>query len=196
MRLRQRQQRGTEGALAPDYAEPIVAWRLWSVVGDGHVLLRSLFHPMLWPPRRPLAAACERWRPVARLLDRRHEPPNDRCSCGIYAADLDVIADYLEEPPGIGVEALPRVVGLVSLWGSVLECEHGWRASRAYPAAIFVPTYSFRPGSRPTPEETALALRAYGVPVEVAVASRPDELIRELGREPYPVSHVSTGGAQ
>ena len=95
----------------------------------------------------------------------------------------------------MGVEAVPRVVGLVSLWGSVVECEHGWRASHAYPAAIYVPSFSSAAGD-PAPEEIAAALAAYHVPVEIVTASRPEELIEGLEREPLSISRLSSlGGA-
>jgi hypothetical protein len=31
-----------------------------------------------------------------------------------------------------------RVLGTVALWGRVVELEHGWRASHAYPLRLFV----------------------------------------------------------
>ena len=53
------------------------------------------------------------------------------------------------------------MIGTVSLWGGVVECEHGWRAGFAYPREIFVPSLA------PEPDETAARLGGYGVPVEV-----------------------------
>ncbi len=184
-------------SVAPDYAEPIVAWRLWSVVREQGLVLRSLFHPFVWPRRQALRATCERWRPLARMIDRRHDTPGDRCTCGIYAADLGVIGDYLGEPPAGGVESLPRVVGLVSLWGSVLECEHGWRASHAYPAALFIPVFTTTAASDPSPGEIASELEEYAVPVELVPAARPHELIESLERASLPVTPLtSKGGAR
>jgi hypothetical protein len=182
---------------APDYAEPIVAWRLWSVVREKGLVLRSLFHPFVWPRRQPLHATCERWRPLARMIDRHHDTPGDRCTCGIYAADLSVIGDYLGEPPAGGVESVPRVVGLVSLWGSVLECDHGWRASHGYPAALFVPVFASGTETDPPPDEIARELGEYGVPVEIVTAAQPQRLIESLERESLPVTPLtSLGGAQ
>jgi hypothetical protein len=175
---------------APDYAEPILGWRLWCVVREEGLLLRSLFHPSVWPPRQALVAKCERWRPLAHMLGWEHEVPTRSCTCGIYAAHLEVVRDYLEDPPGLGVEVLPRVVGLVSLWGSVVECERGWRASHAYPAAVFLPALSRGVDGGLSPDE----LGAYGVPVEVMPAERPAELIERLEGEPLPVSLLSSLG--
>jgi hypothetical protein len=200
MVMRLRRGEGEQGAPhpeAPDYAEPIVAWRLWSVVAENGLMLRSLFHSAVWPRRRPLLATCERWRPLGRMLGREHETPTEHCTCGIYGSDLRLVGDYLEEPPGIGVDAVPRVVGLVSLWGSVVECEHGWRASHAYPAAIFVPSFRWGTDGELSPQEVWAGLRGYAVPVEVVQAVRPAELIEELERDPLPVSQMSSlGGAQ
>jgi hypothetical protein len=33
---------------------------------------------------------------------------------------------------------LGRVAGRVRLWGTVVECERGWRASHAYPSRLLV----------------------------------------------------------
>jgi hypothetical protein len=72
-------------------------------------------------------------------------------------------------------DVLHRVLGRVALWGTVVECERGWRASRAYPAHLYVPSPR-RPAlfvltglRRPAlpAEEIALELAAYGVPVEI-----------------------------
>ena len=78
------------------------------------------------------------------------------------------------------------MIGTVSLWGRVVECTRGWRASRAYPSRIYVP-------QRPAPywlraersEEIALGLTDYGVPVELldAAAGRPEELVVALEAE-------------
>ena len=53
------------------------------------------------------------------------------------------------------------VIGTVSLWGDVLECERGWRAAFAYPGRLFVPL------GFPGAAEHAVGLEDYGVPVEL-----------------------------
>jgi hypothetical protein len=58
---------------------------------------------------------------------------------------------------------LYRAIGLVSLWGSVVEGETGWRATFAYPKRIFLPR-SER-GSVVGAVRTGLS--DYGVPVEL-----------------------------
>jgi hypothetical protein len=66
----------------------------------------------------------------------------------------------------------------VLLWGSVVECEHGWRASRAYPAEIFVPTPR-RGGATASADEVAHGLAEYGVPL-VAIPASPRQAVEEL----------------
>jgi hypothetical protein len=179
---------------APDYAEPIVGWRAWDVVDDfGGPLLRSLFFPATWPKLRSLQAECKRRPLLARLRRGRqpHAAPLARCECGIYACDLELAASYLEEPPSFDDRLLQRVAGQVALWGDVVECERGWRAEKAYPAAIFVSTCPLgRRASRRAPRELASQLERYGVPVHLVHAERPEEFVQALACEPM----VSIGG--
>jgi len=168
---------------APDYAEPILGWRLWHVVSDrGGLALRSLFFPLVWPRRQEVVADCLRERP---RVFRHNEPcaavPGARCECGIYAGDLETVAEYLSTRPTGDVLPVQRVIGLVSLWGSVIECERGWRASRAYPRALFVPTSSFGARARISPADAARGLEAYGVPVELVEVQRPYDVLGALG---------------
>jgi hypothetical protein len=147
----------------PDYAEPLRGWRLWAVEDvRGSARLRSLYQRCIWPTRAPIAASCraQRFRAWHRAP---HESPVDTCSCGIYAVGADRIRRLWRDsqlPPGVSL-----VVGTVSLWGGVVECEHGWRAGFAYPREIFVPSLARKP------DETAASLEAYGVPVEVLDAT-------------------------
>jgi hypothetical protein len=147
----------------PDFVEPLRAWRLWAIedVG-GSPRLRSLYQRCVWPTGVPLAAHCHAQR---FLLWRRspHETPVDTCSCGIYAVGAERIRGLWRAPelaPGFSL-----VIGTVSLWGAVVECEQGWRAGFAYPRELFVPSLESKP------DETAAGLSEYGVPVEVLGAS-------------------------
>lgn len=165
------------GPRAPDLIEPRLGWRVWDVVDLGGALrLCSLAFWAVWLPRREIAATCRRPlvdASVARLPG--HEAPRERCSCGIHAtrsavSALDFAREVSRKPDAVG-----RVAGEVSLWGSVVECEDGWRAARAYPARLLVPTARAakrlapgRPGAAALPAEAvAAALEAYGVPVDV-----------------------------
>jgi hypothetical protein len=57
------------------------------------------------------------------------------------------------------------VLGHVALWGTVIECERGLRASHAYPIRIYVPADAGEPW-RVSWEEVAFGLWHYGVPIE------------------------------
>jgi hypothetical protein len=52
------------------------------------------------------------------------------------------------------------VVGEVSLWGTVVECARGFRASSAYPLRIHVPAEAAKRNG-----ELVAGLSEYGVPV-------------------------------
>lgn len=172
----------------PDFAEPFVAWRVWRVVRkEGSYRLGSVVKRTLWPAGEPLDAQCLHSLPFLRRLARvpQHEAPAFRCDCGIYAAGLDRIGQYLADLPA--PPAVARVVGEVSLWGDVVECERGFRASRAYPKRVYVPVDACgKPDSRTG--ELAEALEdAYRIPVELLPArclAAPRMLaLRELVRD-------------
>jgi hypothetical protein len=181
---------GGAASPAPDYVQPVLAWRLWHAIElDGGVALRSLFYPTVWPRREILVACCGRRSPIQALLRRAgvsgaHDAPFERCECGIYAATLRPVLDYLREPPTLGVNVLQRVVGLVSLWGNVVECENGWRASHAYPSALFVPSQLLGNDARLSPSQVASSLEGYGVAVEVVAIDGRDELAEALELSP------------
>jgi hypothetical protein len=153
---------------APDFADALHGWRVWGVVAtDDGYRLGSIVKETLWPPDEALVARCLRgprffsWRP---LRGRNHGPaPAECCECGIYAANLDSTPGYLDHPPAS--KAVGRVIGRVSLWGTVIECERGYRASLAYPSHIYVlvdaPIHTDCSW-----EAIAAGLEVYGVPVE------------------------------
>ena len=125
---------------APDYAGALIGWRVWLVVErDGVLRLASVLHDEVWPERSALVARCRR--SEDRFLEpselRAHAAPHEHCSCGIHAArEPDAVRTYLRgrDDPG----TVCRVLGTVLLWGSVVECEHGWRASHAYPHQLLL----------------------------------------------------------
>jgi hypothetical protein len=149
-----------EITIAPDYSEALCAWRLWEVEKlDEAPRLRSLYRDSFWPVGAALEARCEAQR--LRLSRRpRHAAPTETCTCGIYAAPFELIRRKLvverSLPPGCLF-----VIGTVSLWGDVLECERGWRAAFAYPSRLFVPL------GFPGAAKQAVGLEDYGVPVEL-----------------------------
>ena len=171
-------------SVAPDFAEPLLGWRAWLVVeGAGAFRLRSVVYETRWPPRCELLARCQR---AATLSPSQqyplHAAPCTDCHCGIYAAsEPETVASYLDgwRPEGSVVH---RVLGRVSLWGTVLKCERGWRASRAYPACLYVPTRRVESARLPV-REIALALAGnYGVPVELVACRTAGELIGLVSR--------------
>jgi hypothetical protein len=169
---------------APDYIESIVGWRSWLVVREGEGFrLRSVLYDAVWPARRELVACCLRRSPRWRRRGE-HVAPVYRCRCGIYATrEAEDAASYLEGRSWEEALAVHRVIGTVSLWGRVVECTHGWRASLAYPKVIYMPAtrgpYWLRAERR---DEVALALTDYGVPVELldTDARNPEEVAAAL----------------
>lgn len=149
---------------APDYAEPVVGWRVWLVAPvDGALRLRSVLYPTVWRPRRPHAAQCA----PGRGYREAHVVPHARCGCGIYAAaDVGTAVDYFDGYAPDAADAVYRVIGRVNLWGTVIESDRGWRAARAYPERLFVPARSLDGVTDATATDVAFALTAYGVPVE------------------------------
>ena len=171
--------------LAPDYIEPVVGWRSWLVVREGEDFwLRSVVYDALWVPRKALIARCLHRRLVPWRKRTEHVPPARECECGVYAARTpDGALPYIDRGGWGDAQGVHRVIGTVSLWGRVVECERGWRASRAYPKAIYVPATRapFWLGVE-NADVIALALTDYDVPVELLdrEASGPDELVEAL----------------
>jgi hypothetical protein len=172
---------------APDFIAPVVGWRTWLVVErDEGLRLQSVLFDTLWSPRRELDARC-RCRPQRQLLRpwRRlpgHDAPHLECGCGIYAAEqLESAAAYLDDYDRLHWRIRHRVIGRVALWGKVVACTRGWRASRAYPTRLFVPTGRV---SRKTVDADAIALSLaeYGVPVEILEGDTRDRVVDALAR--------------
>jgi hypothetical protein len=149
---------------APDYIEPFEAWRVWKVVRyDCEYRLCSVVRRTVWPVGQALAAECLRARGLIARLRRTgaHHAPDVGCECGIYGARLDVAGEYLAEEPA----SVACVIGRVALWGTVVECQYGFRASRAYPTRIYLPVDAGRRW-RVGWDEIALGLARYRVPIE------------------------------
>lgn len=115
----------------------ITAWRAWRVENrvENHVpggeppelRLKSTGYPMFWQPRKRHEAICGR--------HGRHTAPDWYCHCGIWAfKSVDEMQEVLQEQKYTG----PGVLGTVTLWGKVIETEHGFRAQYAYPQELWV----------------------------------------------------------
>ncbi len=156
---------------APDYLEPVIAWRAWGVETTPQgSRLRSMTRSDHWPVGQALVASCHHT-PVP------HPAPWRGCRCGIYGARRWEDAAYYTSLPSQADQTV--AIGLVELWGSVVEGDAGWRASHASPSRIVL---------LPSPLAcdnldyltTALELADYGVPVEIFDGPRTtssDELI-------------------
>jgi hypothetical protein len=179
--------------VVPDSIDPVVGWRVWDVVElDGALRLCSLAFWSIWLPRCEATATCRRgWVENPGAL-APHSAPAERCTCGLYATRT--VAHTLAYSRGVAQssDTVHRVVGRVTLWGTVVEAEAGWRASLAYPAALYVPTGRRQGWRRRAPttvpaEHVARGLRDYGVPVELVNASTDRELAATLEpRRPKP----------
>lgn len=170
------------GMSAPDYAEPLIGWRAWIVTPSLDAL--TLADPETgaeWKARREVAAACTS--PAPRLarrlgLRRAHEAPAAGCSCGIRAAASPALAAAALDRAG--ASSTTGVLGQAALWGTVVECEGGWRASRSYPARLYLAAPRERSRRSHHVNWLAYRLACYGVPVEVLACRGPGELVSAI----------------
>lgn len=163
-------------AVAPDYAEAFDAWRTWRVVSDPDgPLLSSLFFDLIWPAGAAVHAQCNRRSWIDRIGRFRqiHAAPGERCECGVYGGRIEQAAAYLWHPRIAPRRAHLHVLGRVRLWGDVVECERGFRASSAYPGELIVPSV---PGGRGG--EVADGLVRYGVPVRLVECRTREEIVQ------------------
>ncbi len=148
----------------PDYISPIVGYRVWQWDAVG---LKSLNNEP-WLPGRALEAACKPSDLAAVLAKPRnqHDPPYERCTCGIYAAKK------LWHLPCIGYPPLFEVHGEVYLWGKIWDHRLGYRAEYAYPKNIVLPQ-DMVPCNMCEVESRLKSLIPYGVDIFIA-APPPD----------------------
>jgi hypothetical protein len=105
---------------------------------------------------------------VASCASPKHAPPGDRCRCGLYAAADPGTLDWGPSDH--------EVLGVVALWGRIVEGERGWRASHAYPRLLLT-------GPGIAGEQRAALARRYGVPVHRSEVP-PRALARLLSADP------------
>jgi hypothetical protein len=185
---------------APDYAEPLLGWRVWLVVeAAGSLRLCSPLYHTLWPVRSETVAVCRKELPPSMwwpLRPPEHAAPSADCRCGIYASTSAADAARVGRAAravrrGAAREALAVVLGQVSLWGGVVECERGWRAAYAYPARLYLPRdrlerSRLRAVDADSPVRVAEALGTYRVPVELVPCATMSELADTLARADAP----------
>lgn len=168
---------------APDSVEAVVAWRVWRVVRMPQgCRLWSVTQSLDWPVAEPFVARCP-------LSFGAHSAPSAGCRCGVHGArTTQDVTNYTAHHPA---SADRRVaVGLVSLWGEVVEGVRGWRASLAYPRRILLVPLE-RVGPRHDDLVTALELADYGVPVEIHEGGRKavtDEIVLDWPRVEWSVA--------
>ena len=169
-------------AEAPEYASPVIGWRMWSIMPSrgGHRLASPLFR-VIWPPTAELHAVCDaggRWSWVGR---RRcdHPVPVARCGCGLHAMVAPGhLSTYIL--PAASAQVVRRAVGRVSLWGRVIEGACGWRAAAAFPAEIWLPQADSSGARIDDIDTIAMDLADYGVPVHVCDAMTPRRVVAML----------------
>jgi hypothetical protein len=148
---------------APDvYVGPaFVGWRSWRILPFERLGEPSSVRlcasgtrgiPKVWEPGQATRALCGKF-------STTHEAPSPGCECGVHAYRTRERAEaHLESfREGNGADVLGWAFGRVSLWGRVVECEHGWRAEYAYPYAVEV---------HADPNVADAVLRLYGIDVE------------------------------
>lgn len=149
---------------------PVVAYRMWYVPLQPILVLTSVSCMTPWVPCQKLVAECrnhmscvcsdEFWTTTRR---EHEEDFTHSCNAGIYSwktfdKAFEMYIDAIERMDGLIAEepVLNRYAfGKVYLWGKVIECEKGFRAQYAYPAAIY----------HTAENSVALAMR-YRVPLE------------------------------
>lgn len=166
------------------FAEPFLAWRAWKVLRpDGEPRLGSCIYEYMWEPRVHVEATCMK---VPATGSKPHDAPLEGCACGVYGStNADHLRHYVQEtrkiPSAQGHGTVPvtssknRVFGLVALWGVVIECRLGFRASKAYPRALYLPclTHEYADGLH----------EAYGVPVHCVDGDNGFEALLKVVRQ-------------
>ena len=104
--------------------------------------LRSITRETLWPRDRAMQALCALDRDAWRILRGptpppaySHAAPHNDCQCGIYAANnIKEAGRYIDN--GDRDPSCFTALGIVALWGRIVEHETGWRAQHAFPALL------------------------------------------------------------
>jgi hypothetical protein len=121
-----------------DADQPLVGFRRWGVRRSGlysgifvagrfvptpaRTLVAPRVKPIPWPADEPHVAKC--WQL------RGHDAPFAACNCGLSA--------YYELEDEPDLPARDAVWGAIVAWGTVVECENGFRAQYAYPYELFL----------------------------------------------------------
>lgn len=143
----------------------ITAWRAWRVENRmptaqrPELRLVSVGYNMVWEPGKKHEAKC--------AMGTRHPAPDWGCHCGIWGfKTVEEMMRVLQQHRYRG----PAVLGTISLWGKVIETEHGFRAQYAYPKELWL-------------DEEMLELGwIYKIPIRAATMRRdPPALTNRMG---------------
>jgi hypothetical protein len=179
----------------PDYVEPFSGWRIWTVViRAGRARLQSPTSFDDWTPREAFVAECtkghrERLRPW-RMHRNAHTPPEDGCTCGVYAMFNPGDLAHFFRTTVMGPRVHYHVFGRVFLWGDVVEADRGWRASTAYPAELWLPEMDYHIARSVGLTKATAGLEDYGLPLHVRGDIAPRKLLRELNGGELPLEET------
>jgi len=154
----------------PDFLEPVVGYRAWSLSDDGELVPWTLVSAGAWDPGVN-TAVCHIARFAADVGDPvpsrrpRHRPPAVDCMCGLYA--LHDATDPRIAPSRTGA------LGAIVAWGDIEVHATGFRAEHACVVALALP-----PAASPLEHERLQRASArYRVPLV------PQAQLRAVARE-------------
>lgn len=128
-------------APSPDFLEPVVGYRAWSLSDEGELVPWTLVSAGAWAPGVN-TAACHIKRFASDVGDpspsrgRRHRPPAADCMCGLYA--LNDATDPRIAPSRTGA------LGAIVAWGDIEVHATGFRAEHACVVALALPAGAAR----------------------------------------------------
>jgi hypothetical protein len=128
-------------SIVPDYIQALYAWRAWRF--DGKYLSAVVHQYQRWESY-PQPAECFSYQYQSGFsgVYSRHPAPEDTCTCGYYSTlNIRVMKDYARQTMvSFDVEMLSEAtaIGVVSVWGKVIEHQEGYRSEYAYPKLVIV----------------------------------------------------------
>jgi len=124
--------------VAPDAVEPILAWRAWRVIDFGGQPRLQSMNDLIWQPGKVMEAVCK-------PSKGKHDPPDERCTCGFYAArDRSHLTSMSYHIYDLESKKDVVVIGQVSMWGRVIPGSQGWKSQFAKPMSVIVPPSRWR----------------------------------------------------